>query len=360
MNSQLATKLASMQPLFEKRNSQELVWDKECSFARQQLEKNDFTMKVATNNAKSLQSAILNVAAIGISLNPASAQAYLVPRDGMICLDISYRGLVRLAVETGGILWAKSELVYNDDIFTYAGPAEMPTHSADVFADNRVPTAESIKGVYTIAKTPDGDILVDVMTKAELLIIRDTSMAFTRAKEGKRGPWENFFGEMCKKSAIKRAAKQWPSAHYQNKIRLDSAIDVINQHEGIVIESIKAADTLTHSPDQKQQFDAAITAGDDMALYCMQQTFGPLVSTSLYNSFPAGEVTKFKRVVDDMSHRGLKAFNSTADTLHEYIQAGDDSGAAEIIAELADHEKSMIIDSLSGEEIQYIRKMGAA
>jgi recombination protein RecT len=38
------------------------------------------------------------VAAIGITLNPASKLAYLVPRDGMVCLDISYMGLLHRAV----------------------------------------------------------------------------------------------------------------------------------------------------------------------------------------------------------------------------------------------------------------------
>lgn len=352
----MATIVKSIQPHFEKRNSQNLAWENECGFALQQVQKNDFTLKTAMNNQQSLQAAILNVAAIGISLNPASAQAYLVPREGSICLDISYRGLVKLATEAGGILWAKSELVYTDDEFIYKGPAQAPDHNADVFAAGREPTERTIKGCYTIAKTPQGDILTDVMTIKEILDIRNTSMAFTRAKEGRRGPWENFFGEMCKKSAIKRAAKQWP---YTNRERLDAAIDVINQHEGIVVESIKAVDTLTHSPDQKGQFDAAITAGDDMALYCMQQEFGSAVSTSLYNSFPKGEVTKFKRIIDDMSHRGHKAFSATVDTLHALISAGDDSGVAELMEELTNTEKSMAIDSLSGEEIQFIREVAA-
>ena len=70
----------------------------ECLFARQQLLKNEFTLKTAANNPNSLQAAVLNVAAIGISLNPASAHAYLVPRDGAICLDISYRGLSKLSL----------------------------------------------------------------------------------------------------------------------------------------------------------------------------------------------------------------------------------------------------------------------
>lgn len=116
-------------------NGKLLDFTQECLFARQQILKNDFTLKVASQNGNSLQAAILNVAAIGISLNPASQHAYLVPRDGAICLDISYRGLVKLATDSGAIKWAKVELVYENDTFSWNGPAEAPTHNADPFSE---------------------------------------------------------------------------------------------------------------------------------------------------------------------------------------------------------------------------------
>ena len=56
-------------------------WVKESQFACQLLRANDFLTKTAERNPNSLRDAIINVAAIGISLNPAEKRAYLVPLD---------------------------------------------------------------------------------------------------------------------------------------------------------------------------------------------------------------------------------------------------------------------------------------
>ena len=73
-------------------------FEREAGFALQLLEVNDYALRIAMGNRQSVINAITNIAAIGISLNPAKKQAYLVPRDGKICLDISWMGLIDLAV----------------------------------------------------------------------------------------------------------------------------------------------------------------------------------------------------------------------------------------------------------------------
>lgn len=87
---------------------QTVTWAKESQFAIQYFQKNDYLAKTALANPTSAQNAIINVAAIGITLNPASKLAYLVPRDGMVCLDISYMGLLHLAQSTGSIKWGNA------------------------------------------------------------------------------------------------------------------------------------------------------------------------------------------------------------------------------------------------------------
>ena len=59
-------------------------FDKEAGFAIQLLSANDYAMKAAMNNRQAVCDAVTNVAAIGISLNPAKKQAYLVPRKNKI------------------------------------------------------------------------------------------------------------------------------------------------------------------------------------------------------------------------------------------------------------------------------------
>ena len=87
-------------------------FEKEQIFAIQALMKTDYAMQVANNNPGSVKLAMANVASIGLTLNPANAYAYLVPRDGAIVLDISYKGLIKVATDAGSILWAKADLVY--------------------------------------------------------------------------------------------------------------------------------------------------------------------------------------------------------------------------------------------------------
>ena len=59
-------------------------WDRESVFAMQALIKTDFAMQTANNTPLSVQMAMINVASTGLTLNPANAYAYLVPRDKAI------------------------------------------------------------------------------------------------------------------------------------------------------------------------------------------------------------------------------------------------------------------------------------
>lgn len=194
-------------------------YEKESMFAMQAIMKTDFAMKVANENPRSVQMAMINVASTGLTLNPANGYAYLVPRDRAIHLDISYKGLIKIATDTGSIEWARADVVYESDSFTYHGPAAIPVHVADPFKKDR----GEIIGVYCIAKTHSGDILTEVMDRAEIDKIRSKSMA-------KSGPWFEWFVQMCKKAVIKRASKTWP--YTEKSSRIDQAIEIANVSEG--------------------------------------------------------------------------------------------------------------------------------
>ncbi|STS93447.1 RecT protein [Klebsiella grimontii] len=56
-----------------------------------------------------------------MSLNPAQKLAYLVPRKGAICLDISYMGLMHIAQQSGAIKWCQSAIVRKNDQFHREG-----------------------------------------------------------------------------------------------------------------------------------------------------------------------------------------------------------------------------------------------
>lgn len=242
------------EPLFVGAASdQSVTWAKESQFAIQLFQKNDFLAKTAINNPISAQNAIINVAAIGITLNPASKLAYLVPRDGMVCLDISYMGLLHLAQATGSIKWGQCKLVYSNDTYESNGLDTAPTHKYNAFGDRG-----SVVGGYCTVKTADGDYLTEEMSLAEIKATEATSKA-------KNGPWKNFWEEMARKTIVKRASKYWPRAE-----RLDNAIHVINEDEGIYQEPVMAhrsEDEIREDERKRQQeiMDKVQALCDEMA-----------------------------------------------------------------------------------------------
>lgn len=216
----------SVEKDFDKVNSYKLNFTKEANFALQLLQGNDYLVKAATANPAALEYAIINLASIGISLNPALKESYLVPRGGKICLDISYIGLTKLATDTGSIEWVQAEIVKEKDTFEYLGVGKAPLHKMNPFSD-RGP----VIGVYCVARLSTGEHLSTIMSRAECDAIKDKS-----SQAAKSGPWVTFYEEMLKKTVIKRASKLWPKSE-----RLSSAVDVLNEHEGIDFGSSKGA-----------------------------------------------------------------------------------------------------------------------
>ncbi|NRF76616.1 recombinase RecT [Citrobacter braakii] len=203
---------------------------RESEFAMQIFANNDYLAKIAVANPVSTRSAVMNVAGIGISLNPAQKLAYLVPRKGSICLDISYMGLMHIAQQSGAIKWCQSAIVRKNDQFRREGLDKPPIHIYNDFD-----TAEQrgdIVGAYVVIKTDDGDYLTHTMRIDAIFAIRDRSEAWKKYKSdnSKKCPWVTDEEQMILKTVVKQAAKYWP-----RRERLDAAIDHVNTEgeEGI-------------------------------------------------------------------------------------------------------------------------------
>lgn len=239
-------------------------FERESAFALQIVGANQYLAKIAMGNQDSLRNAITNVAAIGVSLNPASKQAYLVPRDGKVCLDISYMGLMHIAQQSGAIVWGQSAIVRDIDEFQLEGIDRPPTHKFNPFALDR----GVIIGAYVVVKTDTGDYLTHAMPISKVNDIRDRSTAYKAWKKdnSKTCPWITDEEEMIKKTVIKQAAKMWP-----RRDRLDAAVHNLNtdgegitfeQHEGLddetiqdLIKSIEATNT---KPEAKEKYISAV------------------------------------------------------------------------------------------------------
>lgn len=220
----------NVMPQFERiaRNHNLVTWQEESQFAIQAIQGNKGLSECAPHT---VQNAVVNVAAVGLTLNPADGYAYLVPeynkatRSKECQLRISFKGLVKAATDTGAIQWVKAEVVKENDTFTYNGPAKMPDHSMSPFTD-RGPSV----GVYCIAKVSENEFLCDVMAWEEVLKIKSCAKT--------QNVWDNWPDEMAKKAIIKRAAKQWPKTEKSSV--LHKAVEVINDAEGTEFDPFAA------------------------------------------------------------------------------------------------------------------------
>ena len=183
--------------------------------------------KLQQCSTESLRAAFTNVAGLGLTLNPAMKLAYLVPRKGKACLDVSYLGLLHIATDAGCIRAAKAEVVCQHDQFEYIDAFTQPVHKFDPFAsaEQRGP----VVGAYCVAVLPDGLRLVETMSREDIGKVRAAS------KAGDDSPWTTWPIEMCKKSVIKRAYKSWPQ-----QARMSNAVAYVNANEGIDFEASAA------------------------------------------------------------------------------------------------------------------------
>lgn len=234
---------------------QAVQWEAECNYAIQQVYKSKYAAQVATSNPVSVQNAVKNIAAIGLTLNPALKYAYLVPRDGMICLDVSYMGLMHLAQDTGSVIWSQCKIVHENDNYVNKGASVEPEHTYSAFGDRG-----AIVGAYCVVKLADGDYLTHEMKIDDIYAIRNRSMAYKKNS----GPWVTDEKEMIKKTVVKQASKYWPKVE-----RMSEAINMINEAgEGIDFEEEKRESVEASSEYQWAQLLVShMSQGDGEALF---------------------------------------------------------------------------------------------
>jgi recombination protein RecT len=227
-----------------------VTWAEESQFAIQAIQAN---AELAACAPHTVQNAIINVAAVGLTLNPAYGYAYLVPESVKVkqggqevwikeCkLRISFKGLIKVATDSGSIKWVRAEVACDGDgeEFEYSGLCEMPIHKI------KTPFSRGKTiGVYCVAKTHDGDILTDIMGLADIEKIK--------AKAKTKNVWNEWPDEMAKKAIIKRASKQWPKTD-----RMEKVVELLNEQEGSEIDitpraTVARATELSHTISEEQ------------------------------------------------------------------------------------------------------------
>ncbi len=220
------------------------------------LREASFAIQIAATNPKiqecspeSVIKAVWNIAACGLTLNPIMGLAYLTPRfaGGKVecVLMPSYKGLQKLAQDTGVVRKVESRLVYEGDIFDVSYGLR-----PDIIHKPKG-KKETIIAAYAVATLGTGEIQFEVMMKEELDEIRGLSDSWKALEAGKvkSAIWKDHEGEMCRKTVIKRLLKYLPkveSKQLQEAIKLDNRDFKASSDQKNYIESLLRTSTYDH------------------------------------------------------------------------------------------------------------------
>jgi len=221
----------------------EKTYNKEIIFAKQSFDNSDALQKCST---ASIRAAIVNIALTGASLNPALQQAFLIPRKGKCCLDFSYRGLCKIAVDSESVYDINATAVFEGDEFDYEmGLSPRLIHKPRMHNKDEKP---EVIAAYAIATLHHNIKKFIVLDREKIDRARQSAQYDT--------VWKAHFDEMAKKTAVKLLYKLLPQTE-----KMSVAVTALNEHEGMV--KITAAEKLIEKfADKKEEVETSILCPD--------------------------------------------------------------------------------------------------
>lgn len=155
---------------------------------------------------ESILRAVMQGAEIGLEAGGLLGEAYIVPffnkKTGKMEAQMipGYRGLIKLARNSGQITSIEAHVVRERDQFTLIYGLDAKLEHVPCLKGDPGP----VVAAYAIARFKDGGYQVEVMTRAELDAVK------ARSKSPSSGPWVTDEAEMQKKTVVRRLCKYLP------------------------------------------------------------------------------------------------------------------------------------------------------
>jgi recombination protein RecT len=195
-----------------------------------EVKKDSKLLNAFISNPASMFASILAGAEIGLVPSDLLGEFFLIPRnlkgdDGQyrqtVTPLIGYKGMVKILLRTGDIERIEAQVVYKGDKFSVEyGTTPKMVHKSKLDAERN---AENITHAYAVAYYKSGKTQFQVMTRAEIMAIRDKA----------KYPNELYFNDksnpnrwMEKKCALVQLSKLLDKDYYGTKaIELDARLE---------------------------------------------------------------------------------------------------------------------------------------
>lgn len=216
-----------------------------------QLNKNP---KLALCTRQSFIGSVLDLAAIG--LEPDGRRAHLIPYGRTCTYQLDYKGIAELVLRSGKVSHVAADVIRRGDIFVW-NKGQLKEHVPHFLrTDAKAPKeAGEVFAAYSLVVFKDGTERAEVMSRADILAIRDGSpgwQAFV-SKKSNDTPWDPRFPhkefEMWKKTVFKRLSKWLPiSAEAQAAIEKEDHNDYGDRNSNVInspgVRTVRSADDL--------------------------------------------------------------------------------------------------------------------
>jgi recombination protein RecT len=163
---------------------------------------------------ESILGAVMKACELGLEPGGALKQAWLVPFGRECTFQLSYFGMLDLARRSGQFRVIEARLVRERDDFAVLYTPEPELRHVPHLGPE--PGVES--HAYAYGRLFNGALVLEVMTRAEIEHVRQSSTC---------GPvWKKHWGEMAKKTVIKRLLKRQPcSVELSEAVEHDNRLD---------------------------------------------------------------------------------------------------------------------------------------
>lgn len=195
---QLRQRLLNCQGIFEeanKANGTQVCFESELSFFMRLVSNNSDFLRCSES---SLVEAFLNIAKVGLSIDPKPLLAYIGINYDIGCAEfgIGYRGYYRLGARSGHIKSTIPELIYEKDKFEFRGSDSKVLHHVSSLSQTE---RGQFAGGYCTTHLNNGQIVTTTMSPEEIMAIESVGQQYQNSA------WNSVFNtEMKRKTLLRR------------------------------------------------------------------------------------------------------------------------------------------------------------
>lgn len=155
--------------------------------------------KLLECNRASLFRSVMTCAQLGLLPDAVLGEAYMVPYKNDVTLQIGYKGLLKLARQSGQISTVETGVIHSNDTFEWEQGITSKFRIVPRLGERGDPIA-----VFAVIRYRDGGYETEVMTVEEVEAIRK------RAPSANSPAWKESWGEMARKTVLRRILKKAP------------------------------------------------------------------------------------------------------------------------------------------------------